>query len=321
MAIDRIVGDSDSLQVDWSLGNNCNYNCRYCADDAKDGSWRWPSINNCIKTLNAIHEHYNKKQYVYTLLGGELTLWKDFNKFIDAIHETTPHSKIKLLTNGRMPPFYWEMHGHKFDAIQFSYHAENVKNDTEFYRSVVACNCRNINVFIMMDPAHWDRCVAMYEKMKRAFNVRTVAPKPLDNRAEGHVSSLYEYTDKQTFWMKTNFWSNNRIKGLRPLIRTRVERHGIIETIEPNDLILNDNNKWKGWECSIGIEKLALRIDGEITRGSACNVGESLGNWRTATDFNFPTQWAVCPKDACFCGTDISVSKQKKVHDEEVQNN
>ena len=312
--ITEIIGDPNSVHIDWTVSNVCNYDCRYCFGDAKNGSWSWPDLYNVQQTLEQLLAHYGNKTFFYTLLGGELTLWKQFDQFIELLHSITPGCKIKLLTNGRMPESYWQKWGSSFSAIQFSYHA--AQTDTqEFVNSINACSCPNINVFVMMDKLHWDKCCTAYEQIvQQCSTVRTVSAKPIDNRAELYTTTLQSYTDNQLEWMKQARYYNSSIR-LPPFSITHAEYDtGIIEEIDPMRLILDGNNHWQGWKCSIGIEKLALRMDGEITRASGCEVGreQEIGNWRTSSIIQLPVDWVTCPMPACFCGNDIGVSRKIK---------
>lgn len=306
--IKRVVGAPDKLLIDWTVANVCNYNCLYCEDSAKDGSYSWPELPAVAQTLENIKNVYPDKQYVYTLLGGELTLWKQFDTFIDLLKTKTPDSVIKLLTNGRMPAAYWQKMGPLLDAIQFSYHAANTDTD-KFVNSVSYCSSPNINVFVMMDPLHWDKCVDAYNKLTQCNNVRSIAPKPIDNRAVSYDSKLLDYTEEQLHWIKTTRHFNSSIQA-EPIIKTEVEyTDGTISDVEPNNLIIDGQTNWKGWQCAIGLEKLCFRPEGRIKRGSACDVGEVLGNWRTGEMSITNPTWVTCPKDSCFCGNDISVGK------------
>lgn len=309
--ITKIIGQTDNLHVDWTVANVCNYDCHYCSSDANGGDWSWPDLNNVELLLERLRNHYSNRRFSYTLLGGELTLWKQFGDFLDLLETKTPDCKIKLLTNGKMPPSYWEREGHRFSAVQFSYHGRQTDTD-EFIASVQACTCKNINVFVMMDVLHWDKCQEAYSRISQeCTNVRVVQAKPVDSRATDYNIKLVTYTQEQIDWMKSARYHNRTITAL-PFQHTYAQySDGSVKEIDPFRLILDNNNQWLGWKCSIGQEKIALRYDGEITRASGCDVGRlnRIGNWRTV-DINYlPDDWVICPKDACFCGNDIGVSR------------
>lgn len=309
--IRRLTGQTDSVHIDWTVANVCNYDCHYCSSDANGGDWRWPDLDRVADTLNELRKHYTNRRFRYTLLGGELTLWKQFGDFLDLLAKITPEHNIKLLTNGKMPPEYWSREGSRFSAVQFSYHGRQTNTD-EFVASVQACSCPNINVFVMMDILNWDKCQSAYQQIiEECDNVRVVQAKPVDNRATDYNTSLVTYTQEQIDWMRSARHHNRSIRAL-PFQHTYAEyTDGSMQEIDPMRLILDGNNQWAGWHCTIGIEKLALRHDGEITRGSGCDVGRlsKIGNWRTGEIIDLPTQPVICPKDACYCGNDIGVSR------------
>ena len=310
--ISEIIGEPTSLHIDWTVSNICNYDCLYCSSEAKGGDWGWPDLKNVSQTISELRKHYTDRRFCYTLLGGELTLWKQFNQFIELLHQETPGCKIKLLTNGRMPPAYWQQWGNKFSAIQFSYHGRQA-NTQEFIDSILACSCENINVFVMMDILNWDKCQSAYEQIvNQCTNVRIVSAKPIDNRAVNYTSELQGYTESQLAWMRNAKKYNNKIKAPPFNITYAKYTNGTVEEIDPMRLIIDGDNLWQGWQCSIGIEKLAFRTQGEITRGSGCDVDtfNRIGNWRTGDIIALPKDWITCPKPACFCGNDIGVSRR-----------
>ena len=309
--IRKITSLSNTLSVDWTVANVCNYDCHYCSADANGGDWMWPDLDLVDQTLKELRNHYKDRRFLYTLLGGELTLWKKFSDFITLLEDITPDCGIKLLTNGKMPPSYWEREGHRYSAVQFSYHGRQTNTD-EFIASVKACTCKNINVFVMMDLLHWGKCQEAYYKIvNECDNVRIIQAKPVDNRATNYNTSLVTYTQMQIDWMKSAKHLNRNISVL-PFQHTYAEyTDGSVGEIDPMQLILEGKNQWQGWHCNIGVEKIALRFDGEITRASGCDVSRKteIGNWRNAKIIELPVAPVICPKEACFCGNDIGVSR------------
>ncbi len=305
----EIKGTNNLFQIDWTVSNICNYNCNYCADDAKIGNFTWPNIDTVSKILYKVKKLHPDKLFSYNLLGGELTLWKDFIKFIETIRDITPNCNIRLLTNGRMPSKYWKKNGIKFDSIQFSFHARQT-DVAEFVENLKFCSCKDINVFLMMDPNYWDKCITAFNLIKQKVNnVRNVAAKPIDNRAKSYESKLTSYTQNQIDWMKENKITLPIKKSLEKNI-LGVYSNNTKKVVDPFQLILNKETNWKGWTCNIGIEKLSFRPNGEITGGSGCLVGGVLGNWRKNILNPYQKQPVICDKDYCFCGSDIEISKK-----------
>lgn len=305
----EIQGPYNVFQIDWTVSNICNYNCNYCADDAKIGNNTWPDIEIVSKILYRIKKLHPNKLFSYNLLGGELTLWKDFINFIDNIRNITPNSNIRLLTNGRMPSTYWEKNGRKFDSIQFSFHARQTDLN-KFIENLKICSCKDINVFLMMDPTHWKKCVVAFDLIKeQVSNVRSVAAKPIDNRAKSYDSKLVTYTQDQINWMKNNKINTSIKKSLDNKI-VGIYKDSNKKIVDPFQLILNKETNWKGWTCNIGVDKLSFRTNGEITGGSGCLVGGVVGNWRKNVLNLKKLNPVICDKDYCFCGSDIEISKK-----------
>ena len=58
------------LQIEWTLGNTCNYNCSYCLPVLHDNSFPWIDLDESIKFIDRLHEHYGSmgmKHYIWKL--------------------------------------------------------------------------------------------------------------------------------------------------------------------------------------------------------------------------------------------------------------
>ena len=306
----QLVNKSEYVQVDWTVGNTCNYDCTYCPSISKDGSSPWPSIEVSEQIVKTLIKTYQNKKLSFILLGGELTLWKQFITFVDMIRNTAQDCKIKLLTNGIMPSWYWTQHSDKFDTIQFSFHrSANIKNFIDSVNSSTA----NVNrVFVMIDSTDFENSINDYYTIaKYATNANSIEGRMLDSRAwmlDG-LTDEYKYTSEQIEKIKSLVKFNKPAKSEIELY----EINNGIETKVKNSMkyIQNDTNHWQGWKCYIGLEKITLRENGDITRGSSCNVGGVIGNWRknTLNLNNFSPVTCTMPK--CMCGADIVISRHQ----------
>lgn len=307
----RYVGSHESLVIDWVVSNICNYNCYYCPEASKDGSSGWPNLQHIRSTIKQVKLKYPNKKISYTLLGGELTIWKDFISFVDLLRTETPDCSIKLLTNGSMPSRFWKTHGYKFDSIQFSYHVVGNNDHLDrFISSVNSSSAKNNTVFVMAPPENWTRVIDSYSAIvKNVNNARIISAKPVDNRAYTKTNSLSNYTANQLNWIKTSKVINNTIVGSPAIKYFGVTETGDHVEVDPMMLISSGDNNWRGWRCAIGAEKITFKIDGNITKGSSCEVGGIIGNWHDGVLYDFSTDWVTCPYDHCFCGADVSVSR------------
>ena len=46
------------LQIEWTLGNTCNYNCSYCLPILHDNSFPWINLEKSKKFIDKLHNHY-----------------------------------------------------------------------------------------------------------------------------------------------------------------------------------------------------------------------------------------------------------------------
>lgn len=85
-----------------------------------------------------------------------------------------------------------------------------------------------------------------------------------------------------------------------------------------NDLLMNENNKFKGWECWAGVQNITIDNKGDVWR-AICRQGNKLGN--ISEDFSFPdvTDTVVCQKSSCNCAADIQLTKKNPLHSGQVR--
>ena len=64
------------------------------------------------------------KKILWNMLGGEPTVWKDFNEVFRQAKEYDPNCIVRMLTNGSRTLRYWEKNAKIFDEVIISYHPE-----------------------------------------------------------------------------------------------------------------------------------------------------------------------------------------------------
>ena len=75
---------NNALWIDWTLGNSCNFSCSYCPDNLHDGTANWVSLEDCETFVRKTITHYsqiNKNYFIFQIMGGEPTAWRDLKKF------------------------------------------------------------------------------------------------------------------------------------------------------------------------------------------------------------------------------------------------
>jgi hypothetical protein len=72
-----------------------------------------------------------------------------------------------------------------------------------------------------------------------------------------------------------------------------------------NDILVRNDNDYRGWLCWAGIESLYIRADGDVFNAS-CKV-HKLGN--IYDGFEIPKEPLICRKLNCVCASDLNTSK------------
>lgn len=117
---------------------------------------------------------------------------------------------------------------------------------------------------------------------------------------------LYPYTDELKNVMRKPTPPPAKANAFRCAMR-RIYDDRTSQLVQPRELILTEENRWRSWRCNAGIESLAIRADGQVYRAE-CQQGGSLGNLNDRS-FSFPELSVECEKNACPCIADIRVSK------------
>ena len=110
------------LQVQWSMGNVCNWDCEYCPDYSKAGDNPWPEESHCTNFLNQLFDHVNKinKKVHIDLIGGEVTLYPSFKQLAQQINSAG--STLSIFSNGSRTIRFWEEIKNYLNTIVISYH-------------------------------------------------------------------------------------------------------------------------------------------------------------------------------------------------------
>lgn len=298
----------DILVVNWCLGNTCSFSCSYCPTNLHDGSRSWISLVSVIRFINNVNEHYGDKNIYFEFTGGEVSLYKDFQKLIQYLKSRDMN--VGIISNLSRTTRFWEDVVENLDHMNASFHPEFT--DPNHFLEVVKIlqPTTGVHVNIMMKPENFKDCLKFAQRVVEIEDV-TISLQPLLVDFGSHI---YEYTDEQKEIM-----SNMCPK---PKITSRFQTYKIFRgemkkiysdgreeiTTEP-ELVSNNENNWKGWSCNAGIDELVINYDGNIYRGW-CKQGGTIGNVDDR-HIEFPTNAIICQKDFCHCNLDIMNERLK----------
>jgi hypothetical protein len=158
-------------------------------------------------------------------------------------------------------------------------------------------------------PEFFNEIMNHYEIIKLRFPNHSISCKALDNRyviGAGRQKRLLNYTDEQLSIIENlNEQHSNKYTHTHA-----INSDGSTTQLNPFSMLVNDKNRFKGWQCDIGLENLVFHYNGAIKRANCQPTEPNYGNWRTG-EYNLPTNSVICDKEKCGAVTEIAVSKRK----------
>jgi organic radical activating enzyme len=314
MKVLKIENDnSDTLDVEFVLGNVCNYKCHYCFPGCHEGTHRWPEHQQIIENMKLLFDFYKNhgKKYIdLKIIGGEPTLWPYLEVFITEIKKHIDVF-VRISTNASRTLSYWKDKSDLFDEITISVHNEFVNLDhiISVADYIHQRQRSNLYVFVLMDPMHWERCVQSIYYLDSKSQDWFLAAQPV--LFDGQT----RYTEYQFQYMQ----NKNKRQGSTPIqdktrsIKMQVQNNAV-EPYDYKKLVLNHANRFFGYSCNLGVDRIYINIDGEIK--GAC--GETLfDKTLNIKDKNFSDQLTnikkpspvICGQRICGCAAEIKLTK------------
>lgn len=329
------------LDIRWTPNNVCNFKCRYCFPDSNTGEYGSPKdLDLVVKNFNHLLREYKEKlgktRSHIKIAGGEPTLWRDLDSFIERIKENN-EVFINLITNGSRTLRWWREHGNNVDSVHLTHHVLQADLDhTIAVADIMYDFGKKITVKVLMDPTCWNESVAAVEYLKKnsknrfIISVAEVIEPEISNLADIRIvsGSDLKYTPEQKKYLSKGlrripgplwFWKNRHLvtSGEIKLYESVATLNNGNKMKAKSETYLNKNwNNFKGWQCNIGIEGIFIDWKGDI-KGS-CN--EHL--YGLDYDFNILSENftdtftlnpvpVICSKYNCQCIPETHISKIK----------
>ena len=312
----------DTMRIDLTLGNFCNYKCWYCWPGCNEGNHKWPEFDLFVNNLSYLLDYYlnntNKRKFDFHIMGGEITHWPKFFDLIEYF-KSRYDCIFTLTTNGSKKLEWWDKAAPYLDYVTISshhqfcdpYHVRDVA-DLLYERNVI------VNTVVLMDPFAWDKCmghIEIYKGSRRKWSIRY-----LEIIDQQHV----QYTEEQKNILnklrarRANLWwflKNNKSYKSRVKV---VDENNKTHKVGDQAVVLDRLNNFKGWECSVGVNWIAVKLDGTVS--AIC----SNGLYAEGVTYNIfkedfiekfhPTiAPAICTRDACWCMFEANMPKRKVI--------
>jgi|ETN07SMinimDraft_1059922.scaffolds.fasta_scaffold16913_3 organic radical activating enzyme len=319
-------GGNNTILVDWVLGNTCDYSCTYCTPDNYDGSAPWPTLEVFKNVVKTVTDYYNYRNKIvrWNLLGGEVTVWKEFDKALEIINNVgTLKNTVSIQSNGSRTVRWWKKNAHLMSEVLFSYHPEQAdyKHMTKVANALYDAGVYNTFLMVCFYPKLEELCFEAGEYfLKNLRCAGHVAMKPLQKTLGTAETFVYEEHVKKRMQEMERFILPGGLPdrpgdiNLTPSVMYWTNTTtGKRVMADANELAHERRNHWKGWDCNIGIEKINITNDGWFISGSYCGqVRRNFGHITRPEAIKFPTKSVTCKWDWCPCVFDVSITKSKK---------
>jgi organic radical activating enzyme len=307
--IDHAIPERKSiLFVSWTPGNPCNYSCSYCPPALHNGSKPWIEARKIIDfsmRLLAVCASQSRTLYL-EFSGGEVTLMPDFLDIIRILQ--TNGCRISVISNGTRSCSWWSEAVNYLEEVVLTFHPERAS--LGHFTSVSNLLSKQIRTHLNVaaPPNYFNVALAAARHLDAACQDVTILLKPM---LVGFKDTLYPYTPEQLRILEDEEFGSH---FTRDVLSARGDMRAVFETgetsvMESSQFLTKNLNHWKGWECDIGIEMLAIYFSGAIYR-ALCHEGGQIGHIDMPSDFSLPLSPIICGKETCSCLLDVMTSRR-----------
>lgn len=295
----------NSLNIAWELTTTCNYSCWYCPDYLHNGRYKWPNLESSLAFFNELAK---RKDIIHIdMAGGEPTLWPELDEFL---LRKPSNAVIEVSSNGSRTIRWWQKNFKYIDGVCLTFHPDTA--DPEHFYNLCEVlekyEDKIINVFIMATKTRIDVCKDLYNRLFDSEFKISVSTKVLEDRVR-------KQNDRR-------FIDNNGSQEIKDFLNQQFDRCRVSTyKSKPNEVYmdgvlfnhrispLNNTNRFYGWQCNVGINRLHIRANGDVFRAT-CRVGGVLGNINESSSITYDQTPVICKMASCGCLDEIKVEKR-----------
>lgn len=307
----------------YDLGNLCNYKCWYCFPGANDGTQPWPDVDIVKKNIVHLINYYLNSGIVddveLHLMGGEPTLWSKVGEFIQYV-SANAKCKINVLTNGSRTLRWWEQYAEYFNHIGISVHNEYADIDHIIELGNLLFNKGiSFHTAVIMDHLHWDKCVSIVDRLTSTDKQWVVLANAvhLDGDTSHFTKEQNEYLYNSIKRIPTESYLEKYMSTItRKQFIAQFDDGSSFTTMTDGYFMLNMMNRYKGWECSLGLNYLYIVRTGQVT-GTCNQLLYGLPYYFNINDPEFISKFkpniktVMCEQNVCMCPGEAALSKRK----------
>lgn len=334
-SIHNVNFKKDQFIISWQLTSLCNYNCKFCIQGDKE-KHKKDSLGEsakkrkiiCDKIVSFIENLHGYKKLKIHLLGGEITILKDFPEILTALASCHFKGEIRfnITTNFSAPADYYIK---LFDTVKKYNSIETPRSlavSVSFYKDYVEfkqfCKKLNIvqkhletNVFTLIlnnlakmlhlskvlkkndlseifvsYPILCDTDYDNFIKMKKCFK----------NKININPIIIREYKTELSKNI-SDLLISNESKKKNILVKSCSGQELYLRNIQALGLILEDKDKFypKGYICDAGVHSIRIDNQGNVKRCASIS-NEFMCNLE-CENLKCYTEPQICNSDHCSC--------------------
>ena len=188
--------------------------------------------------------------------------------------------------------------------MMLSYH-KAYANPEHFIKIINESKIETV-INMMLLPSDFEEIFALAEKIYSSTARASIVPKVIVDKtsSENITNEVMTYTEAQKQLIKD--WPFSRKVNDEELHRGAMMLND--EVVNANDLILQDKNKFSGWNCWAGLHGVNIDMWGNMYRAD-CQFGGAIGNLER---YKLPKEKILCGKERCSCLSDIYIRKENE---------
>jgi len=322
----------NDITIQWSMGNSCNFECEYCPTQLHNGSNPWQQTDIYLSVIDTICTHYAtiNKTVNFELIGGEVTVMPGFLEILQKIKEHNGRSIV--FTNGSRTRNWWSKAKHYIDDLIISFHINSMHEDdlidmAEEISDTVPASYHLAGVKDSLPDIELlqKRLREVYRNNKVQdyygvnIDIKTMYKKLLGPGSK--QEPFYDYNGNDWRIINLPAWEIDPTphEPISPVVYEPAEidqgeflftiqsSDNSIQYMEPDQIMNQGMNKFKGMTCHIGERGFNIDMRGNIV-SSWCGA-KTYGNIFHG-GFELPTpDGVVCPHEHCNNPKDIAILK------------
>ena len=319
------------VNIQWSMGNTCNYECTYCPPILHNGSKPWLSTELYIDTIHKICKYYKEqnRQLHFELIGGEVTTIPGFEEILRTIADY--NASIIVYTNGSRTIRWWEEAREYLEGVVITYHPLTMDEEHLFEvvktlkgHCTIDLNIAGIGGQVVELGKVADRLRELFKDNAQQsiydvnITIKTMYKKFLGNNHE-QQDPFYEYTEDEIKILQrpgviprppepqTEDTNPQEQEHERFWATEFLYEDGSVKYVQSHQIINEGLNSFKGMKCELGYDGINIDMNGEII-SSWCGA-KNFGNITQIESWDLPKTETICPHEFCNNLNDISITK------------